>query len=78
MTLDHDELEQRVLASEQLLSTLIAILSARDPRLLGELEGIFRTSNFAGDSAGRAAAETWARISAELKATRSLVNDLQP
>jgi hypothetical protein len=37
----NDELEQRMLATERLLGTLIAILSARDPRLLDELQAVF-------------------------------------
>ncbi|MFC3069337.1 hypothetical protein [Phenylobacterium soli] len=70
------ELEQRVLASERLLSTLIAILSAREPRLLAELQAVFASPDFAGDAAGRNAANTWSRISRDLTDTARLLNAL--
>lgn len=50
---DFAELEQRTLATEQLLSTRIALLSARDPRLLQELRAVFASPDFAADEAGR-------------------------
>ena len=56
----YDELQQRIAASERLLGTLIAILSARDPRLLDELQSVFASPDFADDEAGRAASATWA------------------
>lgn len=70
------DIEQRILATERLLSTLIALLSARDPRLLQELQAVFADPDFASDSAGRAASTTWARISAELQSTGRLVDSL--
>jgi hypothetical protein len=73
---DVAELEQRMLATERLLRTLVAILSARDPRLLQELQAVFKSPDFAGDEAGRAASATWSRISAELKDTKRLVDSL--
>lgn len=74
--IDLSELEQRTLANERLLSTLIAILSARDPRLIHELQAVFASPDFAGDEAGRAASATWSRISAELTSTGRLVDNL--
>ncbi len=74
--IDMSELEQRAVATERLLSTLIAILSAREPRLLNELEAVFASPDFAADEAGRVASATWVRISAELKMTRKLVDSL--
>lgn len=74
--IDVSELEQRVTASERLLSTLIAILSAREPRLLQELQAVFASPDFAADAAGRAATATWSRISGELSATGRLVESL--
>jgi hypothetical protein len=74
--MDPAELEQRMLATERLLSTLIAILSAREPRLLHELQAVFASPDFAGDEAGRAASATWSRISVELTATGRLVDSL--
>ena len=74
--IDVGELEQRTLATERLLSTLIAILSAREPRLIQELQAVFASPDFAADEAGRAATATWSRISGELKATGLLVNSL--
>ena len=73
---DVADLEQRLRATERLLGTLIAILSAREPRLLGELQAIFEGSDFAEDDAGRAAASTWARIARELKSTDRLISSL--
>jgi hypothetical protein len=73
---DVAELEQRTLATERLLSTLVAILSARDPRLLEELQAVFKSPDFAKDEAGRAASATWSRISAELNDTKRLVDGL--
>jgi hypothetical protein len=70
------ELEKRTQDTERLLGTLIAILSARDPRLLQELQAVFSSPDFATDEAGRAASATWSRISAELKATARLVDGL--
>jgi hypothetical protein len=67
------DLEQRLVAAERLLSTLIAVLSARDPGLLDDLEAVFAKPEFASDKAGRAATETWRRIAGGLAATRSLV-----
>lgn len=75
-SVDLAELEQRSLATERLLSTLIAILSARDPRLLAELQAVFSSSDFASDDAGRAASATWSRISQDLTATAGLVEGL--
>ena len=70
------DIEQRTLATERLLSTLIALLSARDPHLLRELQAVFADPDFASDTAGRAASITWARISAELQSTGTLVESL--
>lgn len=75
-SIDVADLEQRTLATERLLSTLIAILSAREPRLLKELQAVFASPDFAADEAGRAAAATWLRISRELSATGRLVDSL--
>jgi hypothetical protein len=75
-TRDPAELEQRMLATERLLSTLIALLSARDPSLLHELQAVFENPDFASDDAGRAASETWRRIMTELNATGRLVDSL--
>ena len=58
---DLAELEERTRATERLLSTLIAILSAREPRLLQELQAVFESPDFAKDEAGRAASSTWMR-----------------
>jgi hypothetical protein len=74
--IDAKELEQRTLATERLLSTLIALLSARDPRLLEELQAVFAKPDFATDAAGRIATETWSRILRELDATGRLVTSL--
>lgn len=73
---DLADLEQRTLATERLLSTLIAILSARDPRLLQELQAVFVDPDFSSDEPGRAASATWKRIMIELKATGRLVDSL--
>ena len=73
---DLAELEQRILATERLLSTLIAILSAREPRLIDELQAVFNSPDFAGDEAGLAASATWSRISEELRDTKRLVAGL--
>jgi hypothetical protein len=73
---DLQEIEQRTRATERLLSTLIALLSAREPRLLQELQSVFEGSDFATDGAGRAAASTWSRIAGQLKATGRLVDTL--
>jgi hypothetical protein len=73
---DLHELEQRTCAAERLLSTLIALLSARDPRLLQELQSVFEGQDFATDDAGRAAASTWSRIADDLKVTGRLVETL--
>ena len=75
-TPDLAELAQRTLASERLLGALIALLSAREPRLLEDLQAVFATPDFAADEAGRAAAETWRRILSELKDTSRLVRSL--
>lgn len=75
-SIDVAELEQRTLATERLLGTLIAILSARDPRLLQELQAVFKSPDFAADEAGRAASITWSRIAGELKDTKRLVDSL--
>ena len=75
-SIDVAELEQRMLASERLLSTLIAILSAREPGLIDELQAVFKSPDFAGDAAGQAASATWSRISEELGRTKRLVDDL--
>ncbi len=71
-----EDLEQRTLATERLLSTLIALLSARDPRLLEGLQAVFADPDFAADDAGRAAAQTWRRILSELKDMSRLVKGL--
>lgn len=68
------DLEQRLLAEERLLSTLVAILSARDPTILDELEDVFTQPEFAADEAGRAAAQVWRRVAEDLARTRSLVS----
>ncbi len=70
------ELEGRTLATERLLGTLIALLSARDPRLLENLQAIFSDPDFASDEAGKAASETWRRIQSELKDTGNLIGSL--
>jgi hypothetical protein len=70
------DVEQRTLATERLLSTLIALLSARDPQLLKELQAVFADPDFAADPAGRAASATWARISEDLQLTSGLVEGL--
>jgi hypothetical protein len=75
-SIDAADLEQRMLAVERLLSTLVAILSAREPRLIDELQAVFKSPNFAGDEAGRAASATWSRISEELRDTKRLVEGL--
>jgi len=75
-SIDIADLEQRSLATERLLSTLIAILSAREPQLLKELQAVFASPDFAADEAGRAASGTWSRISRELRATGRLVDSL--
>ncbi|MFN3522407.1 MAG: hypothetical protein ACK4YQ_09175 [Phenylobacterium sp.] len=73
---DIKDLEQRALATERLLNTLIALLSARDPNLLSDLQAVFDEPGFASDEAGSAAASTWRRIMGELKATGRLVESL--
>lgn len=73
---DVSELEQRTLATERLLRTLIALLSARDPQLLHDLQAVFTDPGFASDEAGSAAANTWQRILDDLKATGRLVDSL--
>jgi hypothetical protein len=75
-TADIADLEQRTLATERLLSALIALLSARDPRLLEGLQAVFANRDFASDDAGRAASETWRRILTELRDTSRLVRGL--
>jgi len=75
-TPDFADLEQRMLATERLLGTLIALLSARDPRLLEGLQAVFANPNFASDDAGRAASETWRRIRSELTDTSGLIKSL--
>lgn len=75
-TPDLADLEQRTLATERLLGTLIALLSARDPRLLENLQAVFANPDFASDDAGRAASETWRRILSELKDTSRLIASL--
>ncbi len=75
-TADIADLAQRTLATERLLSALIALLSARDPRLLEGLQAVFATPDFASDEAGRTASETWTRILSELKDTSRLVKGL--
>jgi len=75
-SIDLAELDQRTLATERLLSTLIAILSAREPRLLVELQAVFASPDFAKDEAGRAASATWTRISTQLSATDRMVASL--
>jgi len=74
--IDVADLEQRTLATERLLSTLIAILSARAPHLLQELQAVFASPDFAADEAGRAASVTWSRIARELKETGRMVDSL--
>jgi hypothetical protein len=75
-SIDLAELEQRMQATERLLGTLVALLSARDPRLLEELRAIFEAGDFAEDDAGRAAASTWSRIARGLKSTDGLMSSL--
>ena len=75
-TPDFADLEQRMLATERLLGTLIALLSARDPRLLEGLQAVFANPDFASDDAGRAASETWGRIQSELTDTSGLIKSL--
>jgi len=75
-TPDFADLEQRMLATERLLGTLIALLSARDPRLLEGLQAVFANPDFASDDAGRAASETWRRIQSELTDTSGLIKSL--
>ena len=75
-TSDFADLEQRMLATERLLGTLIALLSARDPRLLEGLQAVFANPDFASDDAGRAASETWRRIRSELTDTSGLIRSL--
>lgn len=75
---DVAELEERTLATERLLGTLIALLSARDPRLLDNLQAVFSNPDFASDDAGRAASQTWRRIQSELKDTSRLMKSLGP
>jgi len=75
---DLAELEERTLATERLLATLIALLSARDPRLLENLRAVFSNPDFASDEAGRAASQTWRRIQSELKDTGALIRGLAP
>ena len=77
-TPDLAELEERTLATERLLGTLIALLSAREPRLLENLQAIFSNPDFAADEAGRAASQTWWRIQSELKDTGALIRGLAP
>lgn len=73
---DATDLEQRIVAAERLLSTLIALLAARDPRILRELQAVFSDAGFAADPAGKAASETWRRIAVELESTGRLVDSL--
>lgn len=75
-TPDLAEIEERTLATERLLGTLIALLSAREPRLLENLQAIFSNPDFASDEAGRAASETWRRIQSDLKDTGNLIGSL--
>ena len=75
-SLDIADLEQRTLATERLLRALIALLCARDPRLLEGLEAVFAAPDFAADDAGRAATETWRRVRSELNDTGRLVRSL--
>ena len=75
-TPDFADFEQRMLATERLLGTLIALLSARDPRLLEGLQAVFANPDFASDEAGRAASETWRRIQSELMDTSGLIKSL--
>lgn len=70
------DLEQRMLATERLLGTLIALLSVRDPHLLTGLQAVFANPDFASDDAGRAASETWRRIRSELTDTSGLIKSL--
>lgn len=67
------DLEQRLLAEERLLSTLVAVLSSRDPSILDELEEVFSNPDFAADEAGRAAAQVWKRVADDLARTRAVV-----
>lgn len=69
---DVADLEQRVLATERLLGTLITLLSARDPRLLEDVQAVFADPGFATDQAGRAAAATWKRVRDELELIQTL------
>jgi hypothetical protein len=75
-TADLPDIEQRTLATERLLVTLIALLSARVPRLIEDLQAVFANPDFASDDAGGAASETWRRILSELKDTSRLVRSL--
>ena len=77
-TPDPAELEERTLATERLLGTLIALLSAREPSLLENLQAVFSNPDFASDEAGRAASQTWRRIQSELKDTGSLIRSMSP
>lgn len=70
------ELEQRMLATERLLSTMIALIAARDPQFLRELQAVFADPDFSNDEAGRAASATWSRISADLRTTGAMVDSL--
>jgi hypothetical protein len=74
--MDPAELGQRLIATERLLGTLVAILSARDPKILDQLQAVFANPDFSADEAGVAATQTWARVSAELKDTRAMINAL--
>lgn len=77
-TPDLAELEERTLATERLLGTLIALLSAREPRLLENLQAVFSSPDFASDEAGKAASQTWRRIQCELNDTGKLIRSLGP
>lgn len=68
-------IEQRLLAGERLLSTLVTVLSARDPTILDELEEVFSNPDFAADEAGRAATQVRRRVAADLARTRSMVSN---
>ena len=70
------DLRKSTLATERLLNVLIALLSARDPDLLRDLQAVFATPDFAADEAGSAAADMWRRILHELDATGRLVEGL--
>lgn len=72
------DLLQRLTAVERLLTTLIAFLASRDPHLLEELQAVFDKPDFDADTAGRSAAETWARISQSLSETRAVLGSLAP